>query len=334
MARVFVTGATGFIGRHLVPALRGAGHHVTAGLRRPDPDTPPLAADATVLAPFDSGSDWSRILSGMEAVVHLAGRAHDIHDIHDIHDVRGEPAEAALRAANVGAVAELVGAAGEAGVQRFIHMSTAKVMGEVSATPFRETDTPRPRGSYAQSKCDGETVLARACRPFPGMVVTVLRPPLVYGPGVAANFASLLRLAGSPWPLPLAGLTNRRSLIYVANLADAVRRVIERAPPLGGTFAVTDGPAMTLAEIMAGLRRAAGRPARLFTCPRPVLGLALDLAGRAMGRPGLRTRLLGQFEVDDSAFRQAFDWQPPVDPATAFAHTLCRRGAAIGAGPD
>jgi UDP-glucose 4-epimerase len=210
----------------------------------------------------------------MHTMVHLAGYAHG----------RGD--DQALTAVNVSATRAAAEAACARGVH-FLFVSSIKVHGEGSTQPLRESSPLVPGERYAFSKVEAETAL----RAIAGLRLTVLRPPLVYGAGVKANFHALMHAIARGWPLPLASVDNRRSLIYVGNLVDAIVRCLG-AP---GTFLVSDGPAISTTQLCREIGEALGRPARLFPFPAVLL-------------PG---KLAGSLEVDDSAIRRELGWQPP-----------------------
>lgn len=262
MSRIVVTGASGFIGRNLCPLLRERGHEV-------------VELDRASLA------DPTLRTAGAHAVVHLAAIAH----------ARGVDATE-LHKVNVDASVALGRAAAAAGA-RMLFMSSVKVHGET--TPggvFDEASPLAPQDGYARAKADAEAGL----RAIPGLALTVLRPPLVYGPGVKANFLSLTRAIARGWPLPLAGIENRRSLLYVGNLADAVVRALGAAP--GKTFLVSDGAAVSTTELCERIAAALGKRARLFGLP----GILLEIAP-----PALTHSLV----VDDRAIRRELGWSPP-----------------------
>jgi nucleoside-diphosphate-sugar epimerase len=270
--RVVVTGAAGFLGQAVVPALRARGHDV-------------LALDRAALGDIGGSTDWSAHLAGRDAVVHLAALAHARH-----------VSEARLRAVNVDGAIALGKAAAAAGA-RMLQMSTVKVLGEeTSQRPFDDSSPHAPHGAYASAKAAAETGL----RAVPGLSLTLLRPPLVYGPGVKANFLALLRAVAHGWPLPLAGIANRRSFVYVGNLADAVARCVE-TPMVGGkAYGVTDGAPLSTPELCRALSNALGRPSRLFRLPRALL----EFAPRAKS-------LTRSLVVDDVALRRDLGWAPP-----------------------
>ena len=250
--RTLVTGASGFIGRSLCPALSAAGHELVRDVER------------------------------AEAVVHLAGIAHR----------RGVGA-AELARVNVDLAVQVARAAAGVGAH-FVFMSSVKVHGEESAVPLTEGAPIAPGDAYAESKAKAEDAL----RGIAGLRLAVLRPPLVYGPAVKANFLALMRAVARGMPLPLAGIRNRRSLLYAGNLADAIERCVERGGT--GTWLIADGPPLSTPELCRRLAAALGRPSRLF--PFPVAALEL--------LPGMK-RLTRSLEVDDAALRRALDWRAP-----------------------
>jgi nucleoside-diphosphate-sugar epimerase len=276
--RVVVTGAGGFIGQALVPALRARGHQV-------------VALDRAAVGDIASFTGWPTQLAGCDAVVHLAALAH----------ARGVD-ETNLRAVNVDAALALGKAAAAAGA-RMLQISSVKVLGEETPQrPFDDTTPLAPQDAYARAKAEAETAL----RAVPGLSLTVLRPPLVYGPGVKANFLALLRAVASGWPLPLASIRNRRSLVYVGNLADAAVRCIESPLAVGKTYGVTDGAPLSTPDLCRALGAALGRPARLFAWPPGLLPVK---------------KMSDSLVVDDSALRRDLAWIPPYSAEEGMRRT-------------
>jgi nucleoside-diphosphate-sugar epimerase len=270
--RVVVTGASGFIGHAVVPALRARGHQV-------------LALDRATFGDLAGFTGWSAHLAASDAVVHLAALAHARH-----------VDEARLRAVNVDAALALGRAAAAAGVKMLL-MSSVKVLGEETPQrPFEDASAPAPQDVYARAKAAAEAAL----RAVPGLALTMLRPPLVYGPGVKANFLALLCAVARGWPLPLASIENRRSLVSAGNLADAVVRCLESPLAAGKTYGVTDGAPLSTPALCRALGEALGRPARLFPCPPALLEIA----------PPAR-KLTRSLVLDDSAIRRELGWAPP-----------------------
>jgi nucleoside-diphosphate-sugar epimerase len=302
VARVFVTGAGGFIGEALCPALAARGHSVVAGLRRAGP--PPAGSEPVVLGDISETTDWATALRGVDTIIHLAQRAH------------AGPDRRAL-AAEPAALAALVGAAAAAGVQRLVLVSSIKAMGETTdpGRPFQPDDEPRPEDDYGRAKLASERAAAAAVR-HTGVQLVIVRSPLVYGPGVRANFASLMRLARSGLPMPFASVDNRRSLIFRNNLADLL--VAAATHPAARTMLlVRDDEDFSTPGLIRALALALGRKPHLFPVPdalfaalRPFPGIGPKLA-----------RLTLSLQVDDSATRAVLDWVPPVAAAAGIAAT-------------
>lgn len=295
--RVVVTGAEGFIGRVLVTLLQQTGRSVLPVTRAS------LARQSGSSEPVDYAdfARWPELLDGADAVVHLAARAHVLRE------ATSDPL-AEFRRANVKGTEQLLRAAVECGVPRFVFVSSIGVLGSDSgAQAFRASDTPCPLEPYALSKWEAEQRVA-ACVAGTGTEAVIVRPPLVYGPGVKGNFLRLLRLVHSGVPLPLAGFEGRRSFVGVENLCGLLVTCTEHPRAAGQTLLVADGEDVTLPGLIAGIGTGLGRPARLFRAP---FGLIRPLA-KLSGRGGDLARLAGSLRVDDSATRQSLGWRPHV----------------------
>ena len=306
--KVLVTGATGFIGRSLCPLLRSRGFAVRTAVRSPAA----LAPDIEVVKIDELGpaTHWSAAVSGVDAIVHLAGRAH----------APGRPGfdeVAKVRAVNFEATVHLARAATRAGVRRFVFVSTAKVHGEQNAGwPWTEQDAPAPQDLYARSKWEAEQALAQIARTA-ALEVVVLRPPLVYGPGVQANFLRLLRTVDRGLPMPLGAIRNRRSLVYVGNLADAIATCLDRPAAANRTFLVSDGEDVSTPKLIRSVAAALDRPARLVSVPVWML----RLGARLLGCGADFDRLAGNLAVDASAIRRDLGWQPPYSMQAGLEET-------------
>jgi nucleoside-diphosphate-sugar epimerase len=264
--RVLVTGATGFIGSALVPALAGRGHEVRS-----------MPRDAASLEEFFRGS---------EVLIHLANFAHAIAD------------PALLRRVNLEGTRRVAQLAAACGVRRMVYVSSIKASGEETRDrPFDGSETPAPQDAYGRVKLDAERA-AQEVAAATGLELVIARPPLVYGPRVRANFLSLMSAIARGWPLPFASISNRRSLIYVGNLVDALERCL--VAPAGRTYVLSDGRALSTPELCRSIGAALGTPARLVPFP----AAALELVPRFK-------RLTRSLEVDDHAFRSDLRWQPP-----------------------
>lgn len=307
MARILVTGAAGFIGAGLCPVLAERGHQVVAGLRRAG--AAPAGAEPLVLGEIGPPTDWTRALSGVDIIVHLAQRAHAGPD-------------AKLLAAEPEATAALAHAAAAAGVKRLVLLSSIKAMGEATPAgrPFRADHEPHPEDAYGRAKLTSE----RAAAGVSGVELVVIRPPLVYGPGVKANFAALIRLAGSGLPLPFAAVDNRRSLIARDNLVDLIGLAATHPAAAGQILLARDGFDLSTPQLIQALAAGLGRKARLFAVPDVLLTMLRAL-------PGIGPKLVPltlSLQVDDLPTRALLGWKPPVgvaDALRATARTFAKR---------
>lgn len=295
-----VIGGSGFVGRHVCQQLSADGAPFIAVGRKPRP--PGLAADTYLQIdglPEGTPQLLPR-LSGCRAVIYLAAR---------VHAMEGDGPELLplYRKANLEAPLAVARAALHAGVRRFVYVSTIKVHGDgTHGVPYRADDTPHPSGAYAQSKYEGEMALRELFGGVPYAALSIVRPPLVYGVGAAANFQRLFRWVSSGRPLPFGAVRNRRSLVGVRNLSDLLIRVSHE--DRSHQLLVSDGTALSTAQLVQSIARALGRPARLIPVP-PYL---LDGAARWLGREDLAQRLWGSLEVDSRATERALAWTPPV----------------------
>jgi UDP-glucose 4-epimerase len=263
-----------------------------------------------VVGNIDGSTDWTTALNGCDSVVHLAARVHMMR----------ESAQGPLvlyREINTVATLNLARQAAHAGVKRFVFISTIKVNGEGRDTAYRETDAPAPEDAYAISKWEAEQGLRRIEQET-GMEVVILRPPLVYGSGVKANFLRLMQLIQNGWPLPLGAIRNRRSLLFLGNFVDAIRLCVEHPDAAGQTFLLDDGESVSTPDLIRALARAMGRPARLPAVPVGVL----ELAGALLGKREAVARLEGSLYVDSSLIRSRLGWTPPFTMEAGLAATV------------
>lgn len=306
---VLVTGAAGFVGRRLVADFtRGGEWQVRAVVRDSVPEGGAPGAHWLVMGDLAEVGDWSEALAGVDVVVHLAGRAHVMNDT-------APDAFAEYRRTNVDATLALARAAAAAGVRRFIYMSSVKAVGESSnAAGLSDEAHAMPKDPYGITKREAEVALL-APDAFGAMSVVVLRPPLVYGPGVRANFARLMRWVARGIPLPLGAVRNRRSLVFVGNLVDAIRFSID-APGLAGTACfVTDAEDLSTTELIRRIARALGCRPRLLSVPPGLLRFALVV----LGKRAEAERLLGSLALRIDRLNAA-GWRPPhtVDQGLAL----------------
>ena len=301
---IVVTGANGFVGSHLCRALQRKGMAYRAVVRE-GAQASPGTAGLVRLPSLDAHTDWTTALQGATTVIHLAAR------VHQVQDTSADPLQA-FRASNLHATLQLARCAQKMGVQRFIFVSTVKVLGEETAPgrPFHASDPAQPQDAYATSKHEAEQAL-RALVAGGSMELVIVRPPLVYGPGVRANFASLMRVVRRGIPLPLARVHNLRSLVGIDNLVSLLLRCTQHADAGGQNFLVSDGHDLSTPDLVRQLATALGQPARLW--PVPLAGL--QLAARLTGRQAAVQRLCSSLQVDISATCQGLQWAPPVSVA-------------------
>jgi len=297
-----VMGATGFVGSTVVQRLvtdQGAG--IIAAVRRADQSWP-SSVKPVIIGDMTPTTDWSTALDGVEAVVHCAAR------VHVMQDTAANPLDA-YRYINVDGTLNLARQAAATGVRRFVFISSIKVNGEATPAggPFTGDDTPAPIDPYGVSKLEAEERL-RALARETGMEVVIVRPPLVYGPGVKANFASMMRWVARGIPLPLGAIQNKRSMVALDNLVDLLVTCVKHPAAAGQTFLVSDGEDVSTTELLHRTARAMGRNARLV----PVPAKLLEFCARLLGRQDLARRLCGSLQVDIEKTRRLLDWQPPL----------------------
>jgi nucleoside-diphosphate-sugar epimerase len=307
--RVLVTGATGFIGRGILGAApRYPGVELRAVSRRGSVGRE--AHDvARVTEPLET-ADWTGHLSGIDAVVHTLGRAHVPE--------RSDAATQEFRRINVTATAHLARQAARAGVRRFVFLSSIKVNGERTdpGKPFRSSDSPMPRGAYATSKMEAEDEL-RAVAHATGLEVVVVRPVLVYGPGVKGNFLSMMRWLRRGIPIPLGAVRNRRSLLSLPNLVDLIHCVLQHPSAPNETFLASDGVDLSTPELVRLIGASLGVRARL----PPLSTRLIDQSARLLGREDLVDRLVGSLQVDIGYTHERLGWMPPFAVEAAMAET-------------
>ena len=309
MNRVLVTGATGFIGRFMCEALARQGHTVRAAMRALGP-LPAHATECAAMGAIDESTDWNRALDGIDAVVHLAAKAHAMRP--------SEASSQEFHATNALGTQRLMQFAVKAGVRRFVYLSSVKVNGEGRAdSPYTPRDTPDPQDAYARSKWLGEQAVSGIEPGLPPERV-IVRAPLVYGPGVRANFLRLMRWVEGGWPLPLGAVHNARSLIGVCNLVHLLAHVLSHPAAAGNTWMASDGQDLSTPALLRQIGVAMERRVRLLAVPLPLL----RLAGGLIGRAGEITRLCNSSTVDISATRRQLDWSAPVSVTAGIERTV------------
>jgi len=297
---IILTGATGFLGSRLATTLYSKPDlKLTAAVRRRIKI--PVAHIVEVLG-LEANSDWSTALANQQVVIHAAARAHIMRD-----EVSNPLTE--YRRVNVDGTLNLARQSAAVGVERFIFISSIKVNGEQThkGQAFKPDDVPCPEYAYGISKWEAEEGLKEVSADT-GMEVVIIRSPLVYGPGVKSNFASMIKLVEKGIPLPLGAIHNQRSLVALDNLVDLIITCIDHPAAANQVFLAADGEDMSTTELLLGVAKAAGKPSRLIPIPSSVLMLAATL----LGKKNVAQRLLGSLQVDISKARDLLGWEPPI----------------------
>ncbi len=298
--KVLVTGASGWIGRCLCTRLIDGDFQVRAAVRSVVQALREF--EVALVKAVDDSTDWRVALTGIQVVVHAAARVHVMND-HSTDPL------AEFRKVNVQGTLNLARQAAAAGVRRFVFISSIKVNGE-STQPgrlFAADDVPAPRDAYGISKMEAEQGL-RQIADETGMEVVIIRPPLVYGPGVKANFAAMMRWLQRGVPLPFGAIHNQRSLVALDNLVDLIVLCLAHPSAANQTFLVSDGEDVSTSELLCRMGQAMGRPARLIPVPANLLKLAAAL----LGKSDVAQRLCGSLQVDITKTRQLLCWTPSL----------------------
>ena len=306
---ILVTGANGFVGKALCEEalLRGFNTYGATRLKC----KLPAGINNVVMGNIDEFTDWQHALVDCDVVIHLAARVHVMNE--SSQDPLTE-----FRRMNVFATEQLARISAANGAKRFVYVSSIKVNGEQTYTPqsshlparaikfFNEQDIPAPQDPYGISKWEAEQTLHRVAMET-GLEVVIVRPPLVYGPGVKGNFAQMISILKRGIPLPFTSVRNKRSLVYVGNLVDALLLCATHPAAPGQTYLVSDGEGLSTSDLLRKLAVAMGKSPRLFTCPTSLL----RWAGRLVGKTDQMGRLLGSLQVDSSKIRRELGWMPP-----------------------
>lgn len=299
---LLVTGANGFVGKAVCRAAQSRGLQVRAAVRRLASIEAESSIPHLVVGEIHGSTDWHKALEGCDCVIHLAALAHKPLG-------SDANAHASLQATNVEGTLRLASQAANAGVRRLVFLSSIKAWGEVSRAghPAREDDACHPEDAYGQSKLVAEQALC-ALASARGLELVIVRSPLVYGPGVKANFAALVRAVVAGWPLPLGAVSNARSLVAIDNLVDFLFLCAAHPRAAGEVFNVSDGSDLSTADLVRILANTAGRTARLFPVPVPWL----RLVGRMLGRTETVRRLIDTLQVDITKAEYVLGWHPPL----------------------
>jgi nucleoside-diphosphate-sugar epimerase len=307
---VLITGANGFVGRALSRTLLAAGHQVTGIVRRPGGCIAGVTEHLHTASDFDGLSDNWPGNGSFDCVIHLAARVHVMHD-------KAVDPDAAFRASNVFGTLRVAHAAAQHQVPRFVFLSSIKAVDETDhGTALSEESRPAPQDAYGRSKLEAEKALTH-WREILELDTVIVRPPLVYGPGVRANFLTMMKAVARGFPLPLGLVKARRSMVYVDNLADALMHCATDPRARHGCFHVADEIAPTVAELLAQIGYHLGRPARLLPVPVSLL----KRLGRVTGRSAQIERLTGDLRVDSSLIRATLGWRQPYSSDAGLAAT-------------
>lgn len=311
---VLVTGINGFVGKSLIGALLEHQYQVVAAVRNQGK----LVANVKQFAvgDIDANTNYATSLGCVDTVVHLAARVHIMND-HALDPL------AEFRKVNVDGTLNLARQAAKAGVRRFIFISSVKVNGEITSSPnpspangrgvsiaFSEVDIPNPQDAYGMSKLEAEQGLLKIAQET-GMEVVIIRPPLIYGPGVKANFASLLSVVKKGLPLPLGSIHNKRSFVYVDNLVSFIMRCIDHPAAVNQVFLVSDGQDLSTTELLKECASAMGVKSRLIPVPQKWL----EVGAALLGKSDVAKRLCGDLQVDITKARELVGWSPPYSVA-------------------
>ena len=296
--KILITGANGFIGSYLCVFLKEKGYFVRGAVRNNTSDI--FGVDEYIqVADINELTDWTKALQNIDFVVHLAGRAHIMNE-------RKSDSAAAYHRVNVLGTKRLAEQSAKAGVKRFIFISSIKVNGEVFNLPYTEEDTPNPQDAYGFSKLEAEKVLLNGAFNA-GFNTVILRVSLVYGPGVRSNFKNLIKIASSGLPLPFKGINNRRSFLYLGNLADAIFSCIEHPLAAGETFLVSDGQDVSTPDLIKMIACAMKKKMVLFFLFPGILKALCKI----FGKMNELEKLTGSLFVDSSKIRNLLNWNPP-----------------------
>lgn len=299
LIKVLVTGANGFVGKALCAELLQQGFVITVATRSLNNQ---VSIEQIVIRSIDAKTDWASALKDIDVVIHLAARVHVMND--NVPDALTQ-----FRKVNVGGTLNLATQAAKAGIKRFIYISSIKVNGEFTEVdkPFTEQDTANPQDAYAISKYEAEQGFLLVAQQT-GMDVVIIRPPLIYGPGVKANFANMLKAVKRGFPLPLGAINNKRSFVYVGNLVSLIVCCIVHPSASNQVFLVSDNHDLSTTELLQLCAKAIGVKSRLLPIPQNLIKRFAAL----LGKQSVAQRLCGDLQVDISKAYNLLGWKPPV----------------------
>lgn len=307
--RILVTGANGFVGSALCRRLVSEKHQVTVAVRRKAVPFLPEFVNHVITNNIGQNTDWTKAVAGVDTVVHLAAR------VHVMSENLSNPLDA-YRQVNVAGTKKLAEDAASAGVRRFVFLSSVKVNGEESAIAYRESDDPSPEDDYGISKMEAEEQLKTIAKKS-SMEIVVIRPPLVYGPGVKANFLALMKLVDRRVPLPLGSVSNQRSFIYLGNLVDCIFHCMDHPDAAGQIYLVSDDRDISTPGLIRMIADSLNNRVLLFSVPQALL----RSIGILLGKGEAAKRLIGSLTVDISKIKRELEWTPPFSMESGLLKT-------------
>lgn len=311
MRNIIVTGGTGFIGNGLVSTLASSTINDITVTTRHAFDGLPSGVKAHVIREIDSNTNWTTALAGKSVVIHTAARVHVLKET-------SSDSLSAFRDTNVKGTIALAREAAKNGIRRFVFISSVKVNGEATELghPYSADTPPAPQDAYGVSKYEAELSLRNIAHET-GMEVVIIRPVLVYGPGVKANFLNMMKWLYMGVPLPLGAIHNKRSLVALDNLVDLIVTCIDHPRAANQTFLVSDGEDLSTTELLQRMSKALSKRPRLL----PVPAWMLETAAKVVGRQSIAQRLCGSLQVDIAHTRETLGWTPPVSIDAALQKT-------------
>ncbi len=308
--KILVTGATGFVGQALCQRLLETGHAVRCAIRGGEGGAAlPAGCETSVVGSIGPETYWAEAVKGTELVIHLAARVHVMRE--SVPDPLAE-----FRKVNTEGTRRLAESAAAHGVKRLVYISTIKVNGEKSDAPFRESDRPAPQDPYGISKFEAESVLWEIGKRS-GLEIVVIRPPLIYGPGVKANFRNLMNIVHRGVPLPFGTIRNHRRMVYLGNLVDIILCCSWHPSAAGEVFLAGDEESVSTPELVARIAESMGKKARLVSVPAGLI----KWAGRISGKSAAVERLFGDLNLDIGKLEAKLGWKPPYDMKSGLRTT-------------